>query len=59
MRHARVSLISLIVVAAASLAFAGAASANPVFLPTIAKQLQKELAIHAADTKYLNPPAPP
>jgi hypothetical protein len=58
-RRVRVSLVSAIVVAVGSLACAGVASANPISLPTITKQLAKEPAVHAADAKYLNPPAPP
>jgi hypothetical protein len=57
-RRIRVSLVSAAVVVAA-LVGAGAASASPILLPTTAKQLQKEAAIHAADAQYLNPPAPP
>ena len=46
------------VVAAASLAAAGTASAKPIKMPNITKQLEREAAIHAADTT-LTPPAPP
>jgi hypothetical protein len=47
-------LVCATVVVAASLLSAGIASANPVFLPTIAKEVQHDRAIGA-----INPPAPP
>jgi serine protease len=53
----RVSLISMAVVIGA-LAGAGVACANPIFLPTVAKQAQKEASIQQAD-QSLTPPAPP
>ncbi|HLY47827.1 MAG TPA: hypothetical protein VKR21_01405 [Solirubrobacteraceae bacterium] len=43
---------------ALGLGFAGVASAKPIFLPSIAKRLQQEAGIHAADAT-LTPPAPP
>jgi hypothetical protein len=55
----RVSLLATTVIVIASLVCAGIASANPIFLPTIGKRLTQEPAIHAADARYLNPPAPP
>jgi hypothetical protein len=47
-------LVCVTVVVAAGLLSAGIASANPVFLPTIAKEVQHDQAIGA-----INPPAPP
>jgi serine protease len=57
-RRVRGTTLAVALLAAASLACAGAASANPIFLPTISKRLQQEPAIHAAD-QSLTPPAPP
>jgi hypothetical protein len=54
-----VTLLGTALAFVAALACGGVASAKPIFLPTVAKQLQNEPAIHAADAKYLNPPAPP
>ncbi|HEY2652964.1 MAG TPA: hypothetical protein VGI50_13635, partial [Solirubrobacteraceae bacterium] len=54
MTRARVSLVCVTVVVAASLLSAGIASANPVFLPTIAKEIQHDQAVGA-----ITPPAPP
>lgn len=59
MGRVRMSLLGGVLTGVAFLCCAGLASANPIFLPTISKQLAKEPAVHAADARYLNPPAPP
>ncbi len=59
MGRIRVLLISGTLALVAGLACAGAASASPIFLPTVSTRLAQEPAIHTADARYLNPPAPP
>src|SRR5690349_12275248 len=54
----RVRTTTLSVALAGLLGCAVVASAHPIVLPTIAKRLQQEAAIHAAD-QPLTPPAPP
>jgi hypothetical protein len=58
-RLVRATTLAAALAFVAVLACGSAASAKPIFLPTIKKQLQKEPSVHAADAKYLNPPAPP
>ncbi len=53
-KNLRVAGLSVATTLAASLLWVGAASANPIFLPTITKEIQHDKAAGA-----INPPAPP